>query len=613
MAGRIPQSFIDDLLSRIDIVEVIDAHVPLKKAGRDYAACCPFHDEKTPSFTVSPTKQFFHCFGCGAHGTALGFLMEYDHLGFVEAVEELAERLGLEVPHEGGAPAAGAGRDLKPLYELLGQADRYFRHQLRHHPAAAKAVDYLKGRGVSGEVAAAFGLGYAPPGWDGLLQALGRDDGAVKHLVEVGLLIEREEDRRRYDRFRDRVIFPIRDPRGRTVGFGGRVLGEDDAQGSANAAGGRKPGAAKPKYLNSPESEVFHKGRELYGLYEAQQALRRPERLLVVEGYMDVVALAQHGIAYAVATLGTAATADHLQRLFRVTAEVVFCFDGDEAGGKAAWRALENALPLMRDGRQVRFMFLPQGEDPDSLVRTIGGEAFAARLAEAAPLSDFLFDHLRRQCDPASEEGRARLVELGRPLVSKLPTGAFRELITQRLAREARMDEGALRGLLGERAAAPTSAPAARPKRLEPVRNAPSPVRHAITLLLQYPALAAEAGDPEQLDELQMPGAALLAEMVALLREHPHLNTAALLEHWRDTDAGRHLARLAIRELGLAGEEEVQAEFRDTLALLQHKERARRRQERLEVLQSRPFRELTADERNELKRLLDESAYRDFT
>ncbi|HKJ77760.1 MAG TPA: DNA primase, partial [Gammaproteobacteria bacterium] len=360
MAGRIPQSFIDDLLSRVDIVEVIDARVPLKKAGRDYAACCPFHDEKTPSFTVSPTKQFFHCFGCGAHGTALGFLMEYDHMGFVEAVEELAAKQGLEIPYEGGAPAAGPGRDLKPLYDLLGQADRYFRHQLRNHPAAAKAVDYLKGRGVSGEVAAAFGLGYAPPGWDGLLQALGRDDGALKRLVEVGLLIEREEDRRRYDRFRDRVIFPIRDPRGRTVGFGGRVLGDD-----------------KPKYLNSPESEVFHKGRELYGLYEAQQAVRRPERLLVVEGYMDVVALAQHGIANAVATLGTAATADHLQRLFRVTGEVVFCFDGDEAGGKAAWRALENAMPQMRDGRQVRFMFLPQGEDPDSLVRAIGGEAFA--------------------------------------------------------------------------------------------------------------------------------------------------------------------------------------------------------------------------------------------
>ena len=596
MAGRIPQSFIDDLLSRADIVEIIDARVPLKKAGRDYAACCPFHDEKTPSFTVSPTKQFFHCFGCGAHGTALGFLMEYDHMGFVEAVEELAAKQGLEIPYEGGAPAAGPGRDLKPLYDLLGQADRYFRHQLRHHPAATKAVDYLKGRGVSGEVAAAFGLGYAPPGWDGLLQALGRDDQALKQLVEVGLLIEREEDRRRYDRFRDRVVFPIRDPRGRTVGFGGRVLGD-----------------GKPKYLNSPESEVFHKGRELYGLYEAQQAVRHPERLLVVEGYMDVVALAQHGIAYAVATLGTAATADHLQRLFRVTGEVVFCFDGDEAGGKAAWRALENAMPQMRDGRQVRFMFLPQGEDPDSLVRAIGGDAFAERLAEAAPLSDFLFDHLRRQCDPASEEGRARLVELGKPLVSKLPSGAFRELIVQRLAREARMDEAALRELLGER---PRKTAAPQPRRAaatERVRNAPSPVRHAITLLLQYPALASEAGDLEQLDELQMPGAALLAEMVSLLREHPHLNTAALLEHWRDTDAGRHLGRLAVRELGLADAEQVEAEFRDTLALLKRKERARRRQERLAALQARPFRELTDAERNELKRLLEESADRDLT
>ncbi|MFP4181655.1 MAG: DNA primase, partial [Thiohalospira sp.] len=360
MAGRIPQNFIDDLVSRTDIVEVIGERVPLKRKGREYAACCPFHDERTPSFYVSPEKQFYHCFGCGAHGTALGFLMDYGHLSFPEAVEDLAGRLGLDVPREGddGRPPAP---DRTPLYETLAAAADYYRAMLRRHDQARRAADYLKGRGVSGATARDYGLGFAPPGWRNLLPALGGGEETRKRLVEAGLLIERD-DGGVHDRFRDRVIFPIHDHRGRPIAFGGRILGDGE-----------------PKYLNSPESPVFHKGRELYGLYEARRALRRLDRLLVVEGYMDVIALAGAGVHHAVATLGTATTADHLDRAFRLTGEVVFCFDGDRAGREAAWRALENALPVLRDGRSVRFLFLPEGEDPDTLVRREGGAAFGER------------------------------------------------------------------------------------------------------------------------------------------------------------------------------------------------------------------------------------------
>ncbi|NIP82922.1 MAG: DNA primase, partial [Gemmatimonadetes bacterium] len=352
MAGRIPRQFIDDLLSRVDIVDVVDEYVPLKKGGKDHKACCPFHNEKTPSFTVSADKQFYHCFGCGAHGTAIGFLMEYAHMDFVEAVEDLAARAGLEVPRE-----AGSGQreeSLQPIYDILARASAWYQKQLRQHPEAGSAKDYLKGRGLSGEIAAQFQLGFAPTGWDNLLGAIGATDAERALMARAGLLVDKGGGGF-YDRFRGRVIFPILDRRGRTIGFGGRVLGDDT-----------------PKYLNSPESAIFHKGRELYGLYQARKAAGKPERLIVVEGYMDVVALAQHGIRNAVATLGTAATEAHLEQLFRVSQDVVFCFDGDEAGRRAAWRALETALPAMHDGRQAFFMFLPEGQDPDSLVRERG-------------------------------------------------------------------------------------------------------------------------------------------------------------------------------------------------------------------------------------------------
>ena len=358
-SGRIPPTFIDDLLARVDIVDVIEPRVRLRQRGRDFLARCPFHEERTPSFSVSREKQFYYCFGCRASGTAITFLMEYDGLGFVDAVEELAERVGMEVPRTGPDPG-GAGRegrdrsvDLDAVYAALERANRYFRLQLREHPGKDRAVEYLKSRGLSGELAARFELGFAPPGWEGLASALG-DAGKGVQVLEHAGLVARRDGGTPYDRFRDRVMFPIRDRRGRVVGFGGRIIGDGE-----------------PKYLNSPDGPVFHKGRELYGQYQVLRGRgSRPSRLVVVEGYMDVVALAQFGIDHAVATLGTAATRDHLQQLYRSTREVVFCFDGDPAGRDAAWRALEQALPLMREGRQAAFLFLPEGEDPDSFVRT---------------------------------------------------------------------------------------------------------------------------------------------------------------------------------------------------------------------------------------------------
>ncbi|PKM44902.1 MAG: DNA primase [Gammaproteobacteria bacterium HGW-Gammaproteobacteria-1] len=584
MAGRIPQQFIDELISRVDIVDVIDARVPLRKKGREHVACCPFHNEKTPSFTVSQSKQFYHCFGCGAHGTALGFLMEYEHLDFVEAVEKLAAGAGLSVPREGGE-SAPRGPSPQPLYELMEQSAQHYQQQLRRHPQRQRAVDYLKRRGLSGEIAAAFGIGYAADGWDNLLKTLGTDKERQDRLLTVGMLIEKD-DGRRYDRFRDRIMFPIRDTRGRIIAFGGRILDKGE-----------------PKYLNSPETPIFHKGRELYGLYEARQALREIPRLLVVEGYMDVVALAQFDIRYAVATLGTAVTKDHLERLFRTASEVVFCFDGDRAGRDAAWRGLENALPLMREGHQLHFMFLPEGEDPDTLVRSAGKDGFERLIDQAQPLSEYFFGQMGKQADISRLDGRARLVELCRPYLSKLPPGVYRHLMLDRLAQLAHMERDALERMLGGEAAPAAPAPAAT-KAKKPAaaasRHQPSLVRSAIALLLQRPALAQLAEEPQQLAGLQLPGTQLLMEMLELLRRHPHLTTGALLEHWRESDQGRHLFALAQRDMLLTAEEDnLEQEFCDTLARLVQQ---LRRQRRLELEQR--FAELSEVEKTEYGQLL---------
>jgi DNA primase len=525
MAGRIPQSFIDELLTRTDIVDVIDERVPLKKAGREYKACCPFHTEKTPSFTVSQTKQFYHCFGCGEHGTVISFLMDYEHMDFVEAVEELARRAGLEVPHE-----ARIDKDKIPAarsyYDLLERVSAYYQEQLRSHPQAGRAIDYLKNRGLSGEVAARFKIGFAPPGWENLAAALHADSDTQKALLELGLTIQRDDGKSAYDRFRDRIQFPIHDRSGRTIGFGGRVLDN-----------------STPKYLNSPESPVFHKGRELYGLFEARKAVRHLERILVVEGYMDVVALAQFDINYVVATLGTATTHEHLERLFRTVPEVVFCFDGDRAGREAAWRALENTLPVLRDGREARFLFLPDGEDPDSLVRKIGRETFEQRIAGAVHLSDFFFERLSGQLDLDSIDGRARLVDLARPLLAKLPDSMFHQLMVERLAELAHTASGRLTGRLEPRPS--SSDPAPRAPARQSRYDKKSAVRQSVEILLHQPSLAANLERPPFLEHCDLPGIPLLLELLDLLGSQPELNTAAILEHWRGREESRYLSRLA--------------------------------------------------------------------
>ena len=579
MAGRIPQSFIDDLLNRVDIVEVIDSRVPLKKAGRDYVACCPFHNEKTPSFTVSQTKQFYHCFGCGAHGSAIGFLMDYDHLEFPDAIEELARAIGLDVPHE-KAHNERKAQDEPDHLAILEAADQHFRRWLREHPDAQRAVAYLKGRGLSGDIAKRFGVGYAPPGWETLAAQFKSDPARLRVAIELGLLILRDNGTA-YDRFRDRVMFPIRDRRGRVIGFGGRVLGDE-----------------KPKYMNSPESPLFHKGRELYGLFEARQVERHLTQLIVVEGYMDVVALVQHGIANTVATLGTAATAEHLERLYRIVPEVVFCFDGDEAGRKAAWRALENALPVMREGREARFLFLPEGEDPDSLVRKEGAENFRKRIVESIPLSAYFYEELGRQVDMNSIDGKARLADLARPLLKKLPDSLFRDMMSDRLADLTHMS-GALiqERIFGKTAAGPDDG--GRPARPRPASAPRSPVRTAIGLLLREPRLAALVQLPASWQRLDLPGVALLTELLELLHGHPNYQLGQVLEHWRGRPEEKHLARLAT-ETPDEADIDYAYELRGVIDILEQRYAGMR----LEQLRQQPIGNLSDAEKEELAQLV---------
>ena len=447
MASRIPQSFIDDLLDRTDIVDLVDGHVKLKKTGRNYSACCPFHKEKTPSFSVAPDKQFYYCFGCGAGGNAIGFLMQLENLNFPEAVEELAGKAGLTVPKDDSitSKAASAASQAKTqarnqAYDILNQASQYYQSQLRRHPDRQKAVTYLKGRGLNGQIAQRFGVGYAPAGWQNLMQELAPKVEQEQALIDAGMAVEKEENKRRYDRFRDRIMFPIKDYKGRIIAFGGRVLGDD-----------------KPKYLNSPETVVFHKQKELYGLYEARQHERNLKRIMVVEGYMDVVALAQHDINYAVATLGTSTSSFHLERIFKLVSEVVFCFDGDAAGLKAADRAMHTCLPFMEDGRQARFLLLPDGEDPDSLVRQEGNDKLTARIVDATPLSDFLFQRLSQDLDPHNLEHRAKLATDASPLIAIIPKGIMRSMMHARLSKITGLDKDTLAELSALKA--PTLAP----------------------------------------------------------------------------------------------------------------------------------------------------------
>jgi len=559
----IPQHFIDDLIARADIAEVVGRRVQLKKAGREFKANCPFHDEKTPSFTVSPAKGFYHCFGCGAHGTALGFLMDYDHMSFVDAVETLAGMLGIEVPREERERPA---QRYDELFDLLGAVERHYQNVLKDTP---RAVDYLKGRGIDGGTAKRFGVGFAAEGWSHVLDKFGTSPEAIERLLAVGLII-RKDNGKHYDRFRDRVMFPIRDGRGRTIGFGGRVLGDGE-----------------PKYLNSPETVLFHKGRELYGLHEARQALRAIERLVVVEGYMDVIGLARHGIDYAVATLGTATTGDHLNRLFRMTENVYFAFDGDNAGRKAAWRALENALPQIREGRQITFVFLPEKQDPDSFVQAKGANAFEALLEAGMPLSDFLIEELASDVDLDSVDGRARLAERAGPLVTRVPQGVYRELLTDGLAERVGLSRSKLEALLlkgGQRSSTDGrqhTRLVARPA----VSDRPSLVRRALALLLHQPS-AAQDVHVEDLAGVERPGVALLCELIETVHAEPNISSAGLLERYRNHEQGRHLGRIMAAvelpaddefdpaaELADCGRQLAQAGIRDRIEFLIEKQR----------------------------------------
>ncbi|MCO1333485.1 DNA primase [Microbulbifer sp. OS29] len=636
MTGKIPQHFIDDLLARADIVELVDSRVKLRKTGKNYSACCPFHDEKTPSFTVSADKQFYYCFGCGANGNAIGFLMEYDRLPFPEAVEKLAATRGIEVPREQLAPGQEKRqRESQPLYQLTEKAADYYGEQLRSHPAAGSAVAYLRNRGLSGEIARDFGIGLAPPGWDNLLNALAGTPEKADQLELAGLAIRRQDSdgntkakaRHHYDRFRNRIIFPIRDQRGRAIAFGGRVLGDD-----------------KPKYLNSPETPIFHKSRELYGLWEARQANRNLERLIVVEGYMDVVALAQFDIRCAVATLGTACGEDHIQLAFRHTTELLFCFDGDRAGRAAARRALESALPQMQDGRSLRFLLLPEGEDPDTLVRQLGGERFQQLMEEQAlPLEDFLFDLLSEDINLQTMDGRARLSKSAAPLLDLLPEGVYRQLMFQQLASRTGLDKDTLQEVIRvEKARAPQppqpQAAATTATSREP-GNAPQPneelqhrtppepwqrnnfhdeasvattdsprrssqyrlppERMLIALLLHHPELAAKIEDVERFRRSNSADLHLFAQLVELLKNRPEYNLNQLLGYWRahhGADSCDILAKLAASQLVYGARQLAQSdnnleydpytEFNDCLKRLDQSADKQRKRELLDQLRN---------------------------
>ena len=554
MAGRIPRSFIDDLLNRVDIVEVIDGRVPLKKKGREYWACCPFHGEKTPSFSVSPGKQFYHCFGCQKSGNAVGFLMDYDHMEFVEAIEYLAGTLGLEVPHEqDGRPDNPRRQQLEPLYQLMERCATYYQGQLRR---SDEAIEYLKRRGIGGQTAKDYGIGYAPRGWNNV-------DGDRNLLAETGMIVLRHHGKP-YDRFRHRLMFPIRDRRGRCIAFGGRVIDPED----------------NPKYMNSPESRLFHKGEEIYGLHEMKTGGARIERVYVTEGYMDVVALAEHGVRTAVATLGTAINNHQVETLFRVCRNLVFCFDGDAAGEKAAWRALEASLQSLKEGRLASFLFLPEGQDPDSYIGEFGREAFERLADSATTLTGFLFQRLQAECNVRTLEGRAQFLDRLRPYLGEIPLQSLKDQILAEVEQilGQKVDGRVLR-LLGEDRPAPPAAPRAPESHW-------TPTRLAINLLLRQPSLALEVGRLDDIAEADIAGIDLLLRLLDTIQDDPGIRTAALLDRFRGDAHENHLYRLAAMEPPVADDDSLQRMFADCLQQLQKQYIDHRRKRLIAKLQA---------------------------
>ena len=580
MAGLIPQNFIDDLIARVDIVEIMGSRIQIKKAGKEFKAVCPFHDDSNPSLTISPSKGFYHCFSCGAHGTAVGFLMNYEHLSFIEAIESLASSLGVEIPYEQNQQPIKKNNN---LYDLLAEIQAHYQLLLKKNSGA---IEYLKNRGITGDVAKRFNVGFAPPGWRNILDKYGTSKNGISELLKLGLIIQKDNNNY-YDRFRERIMFPIRDNRGRYIGFGGRILNQE-----------------QPKYLNSPETPLFHKGRELYGLYECQQALRNIQRIVVVEGYMDVISLAQHGIDYAVASMGTATTDDHFNRLFRLTDYIYFCFDGDQAGLDAAWRALKNALPHVREGRQIKFVFLPEKDDPDTYVKKNSATAFEKELDDGLDLSDFLIEKLAKDIDMKSIDGRARLAEKTKPLINQIPEGIFKELILEKLSEAIGLSTAKLNKLLvnqdNQLARNGRSRIISRlPKKK--LKGGPSVIKKAITLILNYPSIANDITH-EKIGKNAKPGVEILKKLITTIQEKPQITTAGLIELWRDDPEGKFLGQLAISELPENEDFNAKDELQDCLHQIMrdnHKARI------THLINKQSNNELASDEKKELKDLIN--------
>ena len=553
MAGRVPRNFIDDLLNRVDIVEVIDSRVPLKKKGREYWACCPFHGEKSPSFSVSPGKQFYHCFGCQKSGNAVGFLMDYDHMEFVEAIESLAQSLGLDVPYEQGSAPAKPAAGLEAMYQAMEQSSKYFEAQLKQAP---QAIEYLKNRGISGQTARNFAIGYAPPGWNNL-------SGDEKLLIDTGMLVKKDAGKQ-YDRFRHRLMFPIRDRRGRTIAFGGRVINPED----------------NPKYLNSPESPLFHKSDEIYGLYELKKTVTNIDLIYITEGYMDVVALAEHGVATSVATLGTAINNRQIESLFRVCKNLVFCFDGDAAGIKAAWRSLEQCLASLKEGRLARFLFLPEGQDPDSFISEFGEEAFNQQVEQASTLTEYLFDTLLAECNIGTLEGRAQFLDRLRPYFAQIPLQSLKDQILAEVERRlGQKIDGRMLRLLGE------DQPRQPTRGRQPEQHW-TPTRLAINLLLTKPALAQVTGTHDELADSDIPGVDLLLKILDHIHDEPEISTQNLLDRFKGDDHETHLYKLAVMQPPIENDESLDLMFADCLQSLQKQYIDHRRKLLITKLQS---------------------------
>jgi len=598
MAGHIPREFIDELIQKVDLVDLIHARVPLRKHGRSYIACCPFHQEKSPSFHVRRDKQFYYCFGCHASGNAINFLMEFDRTGFIEAVEELASIAGESIPYENTAPSnkppQTTAQDKSADYTLLEKITLFYHQQLVEHPQRQLAIDYLKKRGLTKTIIQQFQIGFAPPGWETLAKQF--PDISSAKLITLGMLIEADSNtnaKRCYDRFRQRIIFPIRDRRGRVIGFGGRVLSEQDT----------------PKYLNSPETPLFSKGKELYGLYEVLSTHRQIEELMVVEGYMDVISLAQHGVTNAVATLGTSLTEQNVQHLFHFSEKILFCFDGDRAGHEAAWRALEQCLPLMHDGRQANFLFLPDKEDPDSFIRKYGTETFQNHAKKAIPLSRFLIAHLAKQVDLTSLDGKASFLSMARTLLKKLPEGMLRQLILDKLAQKIQLPPMRVHQLLTETTTSIENVitPALRVAPIQTIsQQRLSPAKKAISLLLQNPQLASSLEWPLPLAGLDTKEIQVLVELILIARCSPNSNTGTLLTHWHDSPYKSGLGQLASYDHLLPSELWAQ-DFYDCIKKLNEEGLQQNKHKLLQTVAQKEWSELDTELRDKLREFLSES------